>query len=265
MYIVEFTPEQIERLIEGYASPFVSIRELATEFGIAKDTVMRKANELCLQKVRKTNLSPAQWKAIHQWDGTVSITKLADDIGLSMEAVRKRLKQAGYDTKAYFKVNPTYMPSKTPNTDEFFSDLDNPRYSGADLSEKYGVSDVAIQRRRKRRHGKFKLQLNTAERLTTPEKRVKEILDALDMTYFVHYVIEGWNVDFYLGAKKAIEVNGNFWHDSDSVKEKDNRKITQLQSSGYDVLVINEDDLHDPQSVKDRINRFRVTLISNGK
>lgn len=256
--------EQEQLIINGYASPDISIRELAKELGIGKDTLMRYADKNNLVKVPKDKLNAMQRKAIDDWKGEISLNELANNIGLSLAGVQKRMKKLGIDTKQYIEKNPHYRPGKTPRDEAFFKDIDNPKYSSIELAEKYGVSDVAIQRWRKKRHGKFKPQLDTSTHLTTPERRVKELLDELDIVYFTHHVIEGWNVDFYLGHKLAIEVNGTYWHGKEKNMRKDVRKLTELMDKGYRVLTINYDKKTDFKMVKKQIQKFWVTHISNG-
>nr|3R3P_A Chain A, Mobile intron protein [Bacillus phage 0305phi8-36]3R3P_B Chain B, Mobile intron protein [Bacillus phage 0305phi8-36] len=99
---------------------------------------------------------------------------------------------------------------------------------------------------------------------TTPERRVKEILDEMDIVYFTHHVVEGWNVAFYLGKKLAIEVNGVYWASKQKNVNKDKRKLSELHSKGYRVLTIEDDELNDIDKVKQQIQKFWVTHISNG-
>lgn len=256
--------EQEQLIIEGYASPDIGIRELAKELGIGKDTLMRYADKNDLVKVPKDKLNATQRKAIEDWNGEISLNELANNIGLSLAGVQKRMKKLGIDTQQYIEKNPHYRPGKTPRDEAFFKDIDNPKYSSIELAEKYGVSDVAIQQWRKKRHGKFKPQIDTSTHLTTPERRVKEILDDLDIVYFTHHVVEGWNVDFYLGKKIAIEVNGVYWHSKQKNVDKDKRKLSELHDKGYRVLTIEDDELSDIDKVKKQIQKFWVTHISNG-
>ncbi len=255
--------DQERIIVEGYNSPDIGIRELAEKIGIGKDTLMRYAKSEGLIKVSKDRLTKEQREAIENWKGEISLNQLAKDIGVSLAGVQKRMKKLGISTQQYIDKNPYYRPGKTPRDEAFFADIDNPSYTSAELGEKYGVSDVAIQRWRKKRHGKFKPQIDTSTHLTTPERRVKEILDQLDIAYFTHHVVEDWNVDFYLGQKLAIEVNGVYWHNKPKNIKKDKKKLSELHSKGYHVLIINDDEMNDLTMVKKQIQKFWVSHISN--
>ena len=259
----EPSEEQKQIIIDGYNSPDIGIRELAKQLGVGKDTLMRYAKRHGLTKVPKDKLTKKQREAIENWKSEISLNELAKRTGLSLAGVQKRMKKLGINTQQYIESNPYYRPGKTPRDQAFFDDIDNPSYTSAELAEKYGVSDVAIQYWRRKRHGKFKPQIDTSRYLTTPERRVKEILNELDIVYFVHHVVEGWNVDFYLGHKMAIEVNGTYWHNKPKNIEKDRRKLSELKDKGYHVLTINDTELENLQTVKEQIHKFWVSHISN--
>jgi len=62
--------------------------------------------------------------------------------------------------------------------------------------------------------------------------------------------------------KKAIEFNGEYWHNNDYSKYKNNIKVKQCKEKGIDLLVINERDWLDDKN--EQINRI-LSAIKNGK
>lgn len=54
-----------------------------------------------------------------------------------------------------------------------------------------------------------------------------------------------WHVDFLVvGTRVVIEADGSFWHSSDKVKERDRRKVRDLNNKNYVVLRIDELDFY---------------------
>ena len=61
-----------------------------------------------------------------------------------------------------------------------------------------------------------------------------------------------------------IEVKGDYWHNSEKKKDIDKRKKLDLQSKGYFILYIKENEIEkDINKVKININKFWVSHISN--
>lgn len=89
----------------------------------------------------------------------------------------------------------------------------------------------------------IKLQVNTIQRESSAEKRVREALENLDLAYIKEKRIGRYSIDFYLGQKLCIEVQGEYWHNIPERKETDKRKREYLESNGYHVLYLWENDL----------------------
>ena len=88
---------------------------------------------------------------------------------------------------------------------------------------------------------------------SVPEMKVEEILEDLDLAYMYEKQIMNWKVDYYLGNKTIIEVQGEYWHSLNKVKEKDKRKFTELKNNGYTIIEIWENEVDNIDLIKTRI------------
>lgn len=73
-----------------------------------------------------------------------------------------------------------------------------------------------------------------------------EIGRKLDLsTGTVKRIIEEYKIDYYLGQKIIIEVQGKYWHNNNNKihLEKDKKKKKCLENLGYNIIYISEDDL----------------------
>ena len=94
---------------------------------------------------------------------------------------------------------------------------------------------------------------DTVNDFSLAEYKLANILDELDLLYKDHHTIENWSVDFYLGQKIIIEVQGDYWHSDEQRVERDKRKKEDLESKGYRVLHIWESELENIDKVKEKI------------
>ena len=72
-------------------------------------------------------------------------------------------------------------------------------------------------------------------------------------------VIGGFCPDFINcnGKKLIVEFDGDYWHSSEKVKEKDQRKLAKYKELGFNTLVIKENEFKsDKEGVKNRIVEF---------
>ena len=72
-------------------------------------------------------------------------------------------------------------------------------------------------------------------------------------------VIGGFCPDFINcnGKKLIVEFDGDYWHSSEKVKEKDRRKLAKYKELGFDTLVIKENEFkNDKEGTKNRIVEF---------
>lgn len=69
--------------------------------------------------------------------------------------------------------------------------------------------------------------------------------------------IAGYNPDFvHNTAKKCIEYNGKYFHSLPGIPEKDTRKYRTLAQLGYEVLVLEDDDLLDTKQLTEKLIAF---------
>ena len=82
--------------------------------------------------------------------------------------------------------------------------------------------------------------VDTYRCMSTPEIILKDILEELELSYLYEHKIGKYKVDFYLGFKLVIEVQGDYWHSLEKTKEQDRMKKEYLENLGYTVLYIYE-------------------------
>jgi DNA mismatch endonuclease (patch repair protein) len=114
---------------------------------------------------------------------------------------------------------------------------------------------------------------------TKPELAVRRALTRLGVRYRIHpKTLPGRPDIAVIGAKKAIFVNGCFWHQHSSVKcflrkvprtnldywlpklrrtkERDAENITDLRAAGWKCLIIWECEIHFEKKLERRLQRF---------
>lgn len=104
----------------------------------------------------------------------------------------------------------------------------------------HGVSTLG-----KRRHcSRACYRRSTGE--TTIEARTREVLDDLGVLFWQEVPIAGrrWVVDFLVGSRLVLEVDGTYWHAHRP--DVDARKTADLTAIGFDVLRIPEVDVVAP-------------------
>ncbi len=76
---------------------------------------------------------------------------------------------------------------------------------------------------------------------TEPERKIKEALISLNITFSVQFPAGIYLIDFLLpDLNIAIEVDGIYWHSMPGAKERDGRKDDFLKSLGYTPLRITD-------------------------
>ena len=94
---------------------------------------------------------------------------------------------------------------------------------------------------------------------TVPERKVEEILKALDIVYEKQFRIQNKYYDFYIPSKKLlIEVDGVYWHGKyegkapkniDEVRENDRYKNQLAEDYGFKIIRLWEDELVDCEEI----------------
>jgi len=72
-----------------------------------------------------------------------------------------------------------------------------------------------------------------------------------------NFRIDRYNPDFInLKQKKIIELFGDYWHNLDSYKKRDKRKLKIYKNNGYKTLIIWQHELKDINKVINKIKKF---------
>ncbi|MGL5506410.1 MAG: DUF559 domain-containing protein, partial [Paraclostridium sp.] len=137
-----------------------------------------------------------------------------------------------------------------PTSSEFARDIGNPMYSHSALGRMYGYSELVIKKWRDTLFGDFKTMVDTFRCMTVPEIDFKDLLEEMSLSYLYEYKVLGYKVDFYLGAKLIVEIQGDYWHSKEDVKVRDKKKKEILESNGYTIIYINESDFKDKDVIK---------------
>lgn len=263
-FIINWTKDMDEILISIY-DEYHNIDDIVEIMGISKDSIKRRAKKLGLTKKYKVSwLTPDIKYQLSNWNGENSISSMAKEIGINQETLREYLKKIGKDTYSYRKMNPNYT-QQYQIKGKLENDLKNPTIPAWQISNEFGMSETWIHKKRKDIFsGNMILMRNTRKTLSKAEFEIANILDELDIIYYSNYEVEGWSIDFYLGKKMIIEVQGDYWHSSEKKKDIDERKKLDLQNKGYFILYIKENEIEkDINKVKTNIIKFWVSHISN--
>lgn len=252
----EWTEDRLNLLRDYYKSPYHTVEELCIKLGIGDDVVHKKAKELGLKKVRKQKLTEEQVKLIRELSEGTPVTHLARKFKVSEETITKALGGLRLKRKEY------YRPTKIENVEEFFKDLGNPRYSAPDLANKYKVSVSSVHAWRRKVYGKFNACLNTNKHLSSLELQMSKILDDLDIGYVPHKTIDKYNIDFYLGKKLCLEVDGQF-HELPKRKLQDMEKDTSLTNLGYKIIRVHYSEFENLDTLRSRIEKEWVSHYRN--
>jgi very-short-patch-repair endonuclease len=81
--------------------------------------------------------------------------------------------------------------------------------------------------------------------ISSIERKVKDILDELNISYEPNYPIFNYFVDFAILDKKLIiECDGDYWHNLPGAKERDKERQTQLESFGWSFIRFSESEIN---------------------
>lgn len=252
----KWTSHKIRILKECYKSEDFTISDIAQLIDTTEPIVYSKAKELNLSKQRYKNYAEEEIDWLCENKDKLTIKEMAEYLNRSENAIRFKLVKLGESVRISRRI-------AMPDTEDFKQDIGDPMLSNAVLARKYGVCDTTINKWRKRLYGDFKTMVDTWRCKTTAELDMENILEEMDLAYIYQKVILGWKVDFYLGFKIIVEVQGSHWHDEiEKVIEKDKRKFSELQKAGYTVIKIWDYDLKDKDKVKGIIAKKVVSGVA---
>lgn len=265
-FIVKWTAE-MDNILKNNYDEFHNINDLMVLLKVSRDTIKKRVCKLGLTKHKPYKISwltPKIKLRLEKWQGEISIESLAKELNVSSESLREYLIKIGKNTNLYRIKNCDYM-KKFNVTAELDEKLKDPRIPAWQIAKVYGMSETWVHKKRlKIFDGKMINMRNTTKSLSECEAKVLEVLDSLDLISYSNYMIENESVDFYLGLKLIIEVQGKYWHSSLKKQKKDRNKKNILISKGYKILYLEEDEINNNiDNVKCKIKKFWVSHISN--
>lgn len=249
-----------EKLLKQYYEEGLSNKEIAEKMGTTLYSVSGKAKELKLRKnLNKVYnlLNEEEKEYIKKNSLKMSISQIAKKLNRDKETVSKYIKNNDLVTKHT-------LFSHLMKNEQFQKDFKNPALTHSYVARKYGTTDWVIRKWRLREIGDYKQMTDTFLCKSTLELKVEEILEEMDLAFIYEKKVLNWKVDYYLGCKTIIEVQGEYWHNLDKVKEKDERKFKELRNNGYKIIEIWENELSDKNKIKTKIlSEFGSPLRSN--
>ena len=248
------------KLLRKYCEEGYSNQEIANMLNTTRDSVSGKIKT---EKIKKNMskvlrlLTPEEQDYIKQNSLKKSATQIAKDLNRDRGTINKFIKENDLTTK--FNLFEHLM-----RNEEFVNDFKNPALTHSCLGRKYNVTDWVIRKWRLTHIGDYKQMTDTYLCKSTAEMELESILEELDLAYIYEKKILNWKVDYYLGSKIIIEVQGEYWHNLDTVEEKDERKFKELRDNGYLVIEIWDNELSNKESVKTKIlSKIGSPLRSN--
>lgn len=252
----EWTSHKLRELKLMYKSEDFGFDDIVEYFQVSKNTISKKAKELKLVKVKKRFFNKEEEKWLKEHSEEYTLKELSEILNKNDWVIGKFLTSIGI-TKRRGK---SFI---MPNTEEFKNDIKNPAYSHSYLGRKYNVSECTIKNWRKKLFGNFKTMVNTYLCKTTLELDFENILNELDLVFEYNKKINDWTIDYYLGLKVCVELNGEYWHGDLDKKnqhkkinktiEKDKVKKDFLINNGYTILYFNEKDLKNVENIKKKM------------
>jgi very-short-patch-repair endonuclease len=248
-----------------YMSDKCTVEDIAKHFKCSKSHILKQARIMGIKKTPCINhgigkiwkkdeqeyvINAVKEQMSHSGKKGVSLLEIAEHINVSVLALVKFLK----DNNILCHENGEYI---IPSTQEFQDDFKNPFISNRALALKYKMSEASFSKARRQIFGSgWKTKRNTWFYRSTAEIKFEEILSNLHFSFIPQQEINGWRYDYDLGFFLLVEVQGTYWHSTDSVRDNDEKKRLSAEKMGYEVVQIAECDLdNDPGSVQKYIFR----------
>ena len=187
---------------------------------------------------RKDGLSYKDRLFIVENHNNLTEKELSQKTGKSEKCIIEFLKSQ----KLYIKRgNPRSKKEIMMQKEDFIRDYSNLFLSSTYIAKKYKINYKTINMWRLEDFGNYKNKIDALIKRTEPESLFEDILYELGIPYFYQWKINKWNIDFYLGHKICIEINGDYWHNNTQyVIEKDKRKKDYLKDNGYILIEFTE-------------------------
>ena len=221
-------------IIEQYQNPEITQVQIAKNLGVNPSTLNRYARKLGIKKTLKSKWTQHKIDWLKE-NYNLPYKELCKHLDLDDETIRCKLKELGIKRTSKY-TNGVYDHLYTDA--DFLADLCGQRLTAREVSDKWGISQSRIWELR--RNKGIKSKLNFLEHSSDLELRVKLILDKLDVCYQEERREGKYHIDFYLGYRICIEVQGSYWHKN---RDADERKKAYLESLGYKVIYLWEKDI----------------------
>lgn len=252
-----WTDERIEQFKKMYTEIKYDVyvytyNDILTEFKEISDrsTVQYIANRYGLVRDEKymekgKSLTYTQREKIIEDNKILNITEISKKIKVNERTISNFLKSQGIKPN---RANPKYKKEIMLNNEDFKKDYENLLLSPTYISSKWDIDHKTIQIWRKQDYGDYTHRVNGALARTRPEQEFEDILFNLEIPYFYQWQIDNWTIDYYLGNKICVEINGVYWHSIDKTLEKDERKLSDLKDKGYTVINFTEYEIYNEKN-----------------
>lgn len=243
---------KINKLKQFYTSELYSIDDICSYFKMSKLCITNKAADLNLVKTPYKEYSKEELDYIKEHSSSNSLKAISEYLGRPQWSVAQKLADIGVGSLIHrIRIR--------PNTIEFDEDLGNPALSHAVVARKYNVGVSTIVKWRKETFGSWKRLVDTYLCKSTAEIDFEDkILVPLKLCYQYEYKVQKWKLDYYLGFNVLIEVQGEYWHSLEKVKDKDQRKKEELEKLGYSIIYIAEEDLKN----ETKIEQIKINILN---
>lgn len=251
MNIVILSKGQKRKIKELYLSEFHSVVDIANMLSLSTDKVRQYAKSKGLKKVQYVKwLTKEAKRRIQEWNGEKSISSLSKEFGCNAETLRKYMKKHGIETNKQTNTK----NEKIEVTEEMKEIILSPKLARWEVSQMLGVSVKWVSDKRKELGSEgYVLRKDYKKQFSLPEKKFADMLIVLDRVFFHHYNLLGYNVDFYLGNKTIVEIQGSYFHNQEEVREADEKKRTFFESKGYRVIYFTDHELDNIELIKLRL------------
>jgi very-short-patch-repair endonuclease/transposase-like protein len=245
----KLTPEIKDFIISEYKKGTMSNKEIFKEIGVSSTTFYNWIKSWGLTDVEDNwTKKEIEWLKNNYLKPYEEMVKHLDKCS---EAIRIKIQELELDRSNHNN----FYKKIDPEDEEWWNDIDNPRLTAPEIVEKYknkyDIGESSIHKYRKRRQ--IKLQIDSINKESKAEKQVRKIIEKLDLAYIQEKQIGPYHIDFYLGLKLCIEVQGDYWHSKNDRKESDKRKRKYLYKRNYKILYIWESEINEG---KEKILQF---------
>lgn len=184
-------------------------------------------------------------------------SELAKKWNIDWNSLKRIIHACGWSKLISIDAFADYSYSK-----QFDTDMINPELSSTTIGIKYGLKNNTISTYRNKYYGDIKYRTNVFLNKSTAEIKFESILRQIDLTFFYQEEICGYRVDYYLGQKLIVEIQGDYWHNKKRAIQSDKKKKEKLSQNGYHVLQIWEHDLdNDIEKVADTVISAYISLL----